>query len=74
MMIATLAVVFLLTEGILRLSGKQAGYAPLYKGFEQFDSLIVYPHFLTDGEGVFKANPEFTWEAHYHINKDSLSI
>ena len=72
LMIAALGITFILAEGLLRLSGKRAGYAPIYKGFERVDSLIVYPHFLTDGEGVFRANPEFTWEAHYHINSEGF--
>jgi len=58
----------------LRLIGKIPGYVPRYsnRAFKFVNQLEVRQSFLTDEEGVFKANPNYEWSTEYQINSDGF--
>jgi len=58
----------------LRLIGKIPGYVPRYsnRAFRCVNQLEVHQSFFTDGEGVFKANPNYEWSSEYQINSDGF--
>lgn len=62
---------FLVFEFGLRLSGKKPGYVPRYANFKLVNQLEVYQKFLTDREGVFKANPNYEWPENEYIQINS---
>jgi hypothetical protein len=68
---STILTIFVL-EIALRIAGKTSGYIPRYRTFEPVDSLIVEYSFITDAEGVFKANPEFDWPEGITINSQGF--
>ncbi|MBN1781411.1 SGNH/GDSL hydrolase family protein [bacterium] len=70
--VITCLVLFTLMEMALRVAGQKPGYAPIYAGFNRVDSLVVFDNFFTDGEGIFRANPEFQWEPDYRINSEGF--
>ena len=63
---------FFLCEFALRLSGKKPGYLPRYRNFKPVNQLEVYQNFITDDEGVFKANSNYEWPEHIKINSDGF--
>ncbi len=58
----------------LRLIGKIPGYVPRYsnRAFKCVSQLEIRQSFLTDDEGVFKANPNYEWSEEYQINLDGF--
>jgi len=69
------AVVTLLgAEGLLRLRGSVPGYLPRYahSGFNFVPELEISDLFITDEDGVFRANPRHQWMQQYHINRDGF--
>jgi len=65
---------FSVGEIALRLLGKIPGYVPRYstQAFTWVDKLEVQQRFFTDGEGVFRANPNSGWSEEYRINSDGF--
>jgi len=61
-------------ELALRLSGRIAGYVPRYSNrtFKCVKQLEIRQSFLTDDEGVFKADRDYRWPAEYQINSDGF--
>jgi hypothetical protein len=63
----------LFAEAALRLLGKRPGYVPRYSRFKVVERLEVDSSFYTDGEGVFKANPDYKkWSGDVYINSDGF--
>ncbi len=63
----------LFAEAALRLIGKRPGYVPRYSRFRVVERLEVDSSFCTDGEGVFKANPDYKkWSDDIYINSDGF--
>jgi hypothetical protein len=64
----------LVVEFGLRFIGKIPGYVPRYsnQAFKCVSKLEVRQNFLTDDEGVFKANPNYEWSTEYQINSDGF--
>lgn len=67
-------VAFGAVEGLLRLRGSVPGYVPRFahSGFKFVPELELSDLFVTDGEGVFRANPRHQWMQQYHINRDGF--
>ena len=61
-------------EFSLRLIGKIPGYVPRYsnRAFKCVEKLEIRQSFVTDQEGVFKANPNYEWSEEYKINRDGF--
>jgi hypothetical protein len=73
-LLITTVLTFCVAEVALRLNGKIPGYVPRYsnRAFKPVNQLKVRESFITDGEGVFKANPDYKWPAEYQINSDGF--
>ena len=65
-----------IVEIVLRHNGHAPGYVPKYtnKKFRPVEKLKVLNNFLTDNEGVFKANPAYDWKKPIKINPDGFSM
>ena len=61
-------------EVALRYYGHAPGYVPQYtnKEFHPVEKLEVSKNFLSDAEGVFKANPAGDWKPPININSDGF--
>jgi hypothetical protein len=72
--LVTTVLALFVAELALRSSGKTPGYVPRYsnRAFRPVNQLKVNRSFLTDDEGVFKANPKYEWSAEYQINSDGF--
>jgi hypothetical protein len=73
-LLITTVLTFCAAEVALRLNGKIPGYVPRYsnRAFKPVNQLKVHESFITDGEGVFKANPNYEWSEEYQINSDGF--
>jgi hypothetical protein len=58
---AAFGLTMILLEIGLRLAGFIPGYFPIHHDFKPVKKLVVEAKFQTDGDGVFKANPDFAW-------------
>ena len=76
-LLARLTLVFLscligliICEVLLRAKGYYPGYVPRFSnpGFRPVEKLEVSNQYLTDGEGIFRANPDAEWPPEYSIN------
>jgi hypothetical protein len=72
LLLASLLLTLGLAETVLRLAGFRPGYIPSYSAFKPVDKLVVYDRFLTDGEGVYKANPLSKWDPDIQVNSDGF--
>lgn len=69
LVVTSSAVMLIISELGLRLAGFPVGYLESATMVEQLE---VYPSFVTDDEGVFKANPNYDWPSEYRINSDGF--
>ncbi len=74
LLLVTTVFTLFVAELALRFSGKTPGYVPRYsdRAFRPVNQLEVNRSFLTDDEGVFKANPHYEWSEEYRINSDGF--
>ncbi len=69
-----LVITLFLTEGLLRLSGKQPGIFMDMQGFEVVDSLIVYKNYITDEAGIYKFSPWITDSVYKYYNREKRRL
>jgi len=69
-----ISTLLILAEVGLRIAGFGAGLGipPNFRNVHHVDTLIVKNSFYTDSTGVFKANPEWSWESPIQINADGF--
>jgi len=74
LVLVTTVFTLFVAELALRLSGRIPGYVPRYsnRAFRPVNQLEVHRSFLTDNEGVFRANPNYEWSEEYQINSDGF--
>ena len=61
-----------LAEIMLRWLGFIPGYIGKFSNFKPVKQLVVEDSFITDSEGIFKANPQYAWGKRMGINADGF--
>ena len=60
------------SELVLQHRGRKPGFIPQYKLIPADHQLRFSRQFITDSEGVFKANLDYKWPEEIHINSDGF--